>query len=94
MHIEKDKVRYEIDGRWRCHTKDFRKTKSIFDNTMFKNSHIPIKSTLRIVYMYCMGIRTIFLVEETDVSRQAMYNIIDQLLLKLAVAITITYLIN
>lgn len=81
MHL-KSKIRLGINGRWRCHKKICRKTKSFFENTMFDSLYIPISKILRIIYMHFKEIRTKYIAEKIDVTRQTIYTIIDRILFK------------
>ncbi|KAI5151538.1 hypothetical protein ENBRE01_2204 [Enteropsectra breve] len=55
MNLEKGKwkCRHYINARCRCNKRACRRTKSLFENTIFHDSKMSISSMLKAIYFYC-----------------------------------------
>ena len=49
--FELGKIRHGVDGRWKCGVQTCRKSRSLWQNTIFHGSHLPIGQVIRIIYM-------------------------------------------
>lgn len=47
---------------------------------MFENIHIPISAFIGIIYLYSMDIKTKFIAEGVDASRQSIYHVTVKIL--------------
>lgn len=56
MHLERGKIRHQINNRFRCSTRTCRKSESIFKNTIFEKCHLNLSSAIRILYLKAMNL--------------------------------------
>lgn len=76
--IEKGKRRHGIDGRFRCLNRNCRKCFSIFSNSIFHYTKLPLGTVIRIVYLHCLGINNVSIADELDVGRDSVCKIIEK----------------
>lgn len=79
MNLEKGKKRHNIDLRWRCGNSLCRKTKLVFQGTVFNGAHIKISELFKMLYLHCLEVSVADITNEINVNEKTVYKTLNKL---------------